>query len=123
MKPSSCTGAASTAVQRSRRPDERRRRLTDLYLRTNHFDRLVSRLESLARDLDNQRDITICLANAYSSAGDLGTARITLEGLVGDDSRDVQLLTQLVRLAELKEDFEGGHTAVSAAHERAGAFV
>jgi tetratricopeptide (TPR) repeat protein len=82
-------------------------RLTDLYLRTNHFDRLVSRLESMARELDNQRDITICLANAYSSAGDLGTARITLESLVGDDSRDVQLLTQLVRLAELEEDFEG----------------
>ena len=82
-------------------------RLTELYLRTNHFDRLVSRLETMQRDLDNQRDMTICLANAYSSAGDLGTARITLEGLVGEDSRDVQLLTQLVRLAELEEDFEG----------------
>ncbi len=82
-------------------------KLTDLYLRTNHFDRLVSRLETMQRDLDNQRDMTICLANAYSSAGDLGTARITLESLVGEDSRDVQLLTQLVRLAELEEDFEG----------------
>ena len=81
-------------------------RLANLYLRTNHFDRLVTRLETMARNFDRQRDMAICLANAHAAAGDLGSARITLEALITEDSRDVQLLSQLVRLSELEEDYE-----------------
>ena len=80
--------------------------LTELYLRTNHFDRLIRRLENRGKELNAQRDMKICLATAYNSAGDLGMARDTLQELLTEDSRDIQLLQQLSSLAEREGDLE-----------------
>lgn len=81
-------------------------RLADLYLRTNHFDRLISRLENRGKELNQQRDMTLCLSTAYQAAGDLGMARSTLESLLSEDSRDVDLLKQLSNAAEREDDLE-----------------
>jgi len=81
-------------------------RLTELYLRTNHLDRLVGRLNRQAAERNEKREMRFYLARAFRSAGDFGSARVELESLLGDDSRDTQLLTQLSELAESEEDFE-----------------
>ncbi|HTU17039.1 MAG TPA: DUF1583 domain-containing protein [Gemmataceae bacterium] len=79
-------------------------RLTELYLQNNQFDRLLERLERERREADKQREMTICLAQAYQAAGDLGTARQQLERLLAENSRDTQLLQQLSKLAENEGD-------------------
>ncbi|MHC4880503.1 MAG: tetratricopeptide repeat protein, partial [Planctomycetota bacterium] len=80
--------------------------MTELYLRTNHFDRLVDKLERLGRELDAERDMALCLAAAHRASGDFGTARETLEELLDEETRDTQLLAQLVQLAEAENDYE-----------------
>ncbi len=80
-------------------------KLADLYLQTNHFDRLVERLDRLRREANASRELTICLAQAYQSAGDFGTARQELERLLTQNVRDTQLLQQLSNLAESEGDF------------------
>ena len=47
-------------------------KLGELYLRANRFDQLVTRLQRLGRENNKVRDMAICLAAAYQSAGDLG---------------------------------------------------
>lgn len=79
-------------------------RLTSLYLQRNQFDRLVARLEREQREGDKQREMTICLAQAYSASGDFGTARQALERLLTSNARDGQLLQQLSMLAETEGD-------------------
>ncbi len=81
-------------------------KLTELYLQTNQFDRLLERLERQRREPNQQREMTICLAQAYQSAGDDGNARQELEKLLTDDTRDTQLLTQLVKLCETDGDLD-----------------
>ncbi|MBS0202102.1 MAG: DUF1583 domain-containing protein [Planctomycetes bacterium] len=81
-------------------------RLTELYLQTNQFDRLLERLERLRREPNQQRELTICLAQAYQSAGDDGNARQELEKLLTEETRDTQLLQQLVRLCEQDGDLD-----------------
>lgn len=81
-------------------------RLTELYLQTNQFDRLLERLERQRREPNQQREMTICLAQAYQSAGDDGNARQELEKLLTEDTRDTQLLQQLVKLCEQDGDLE-----------------
>ena len=81
-------------------------KLTELYLQTNQFDRLLERLENLRREPNQQREMTICLAQAYQSAGDDGNARQELEKLLTEDTRDTQLLQQLVKLCEQDGDLE-----------------
>lgn len=81
-------------------------RLAELYLQTNQFDRLLERLERQRREPDQHREMTICLAQAYQSAGDDGNARQELEKLLTDETRDVQLLMQLVKLCEQDGDLE-----------------
>lgn len=80
-------------------------RLADLYLQTNHFDRLLERLERGRREADQRREMTIALAQAYQSAGDFGMARQELETLLGNNTRDTTLLLQLSKLAESESDF------------------
>ena len=80
--------------------------LTELYLQTNQLDRLLERLERQRREPNQQREMTICIAQAYQSAGDDGNARQELEKLLTEDTRDVQLLTQLVKLCETDGDLE-----------------
>ena len=54
-------------------------RLTALYLQRNQFDRLISRLERQQREGNAERDMALCLAQAYTASEDYGTARQTLE--------------------------------------------
>src|SRR5581483_6602788 len=49
--------------------------ITRLYLENNQFGRLLERLERERRESDKVREMTMCLAQAYTTAGDLGTAR------------------------------------------------
>jgi tetratricopeptide (TPR) repeat protein len=79
-------------------------RLTELYMQMNQFDKLVERLERERREADKQREMTLCLAQAYQSAGDLGTARQQLERLLTENPRDTQLLGQLANLSENEGD-------------------
>lgn len=81
-------------------------RLTELYLQTNQFDRLLERLENRRREPNQQREMTICIAQAYQSAGDDGNSRQELEKLLTEDTRDTQLLQQLVKLCEQDGDLE-----------------
>ena len=81
-------------------------KLTELYLQTNQLDRLLERLERQRREPNQQREMTICLAQAYQSAGDDGNARQELEKLLTEDTRDTQLLQQLVKLCEQDNDLE-----------------
>lgn len=81
-------------------------RLTELYLQTNQFDRLLERLERLRREPDQHREMTICLAQAYQSAGDDGKARLELEKLLTPETRDTQLLQQLGKICEQEGDLE-----------------
>ena len=48
--------------------------------------------------------MTLCLAQAYQSAGDYGMARQELERLLSENTRDTQLLNQLSKLAEAESD-------------------
>ena len=79
-------------------------RLTALYLQRNQFDRLIARLERQGREADRQREMTICLAQAYSASGDFGTARGELERLLSTNPRDTKLLYQLSVLSESEGD-------------------
>src|SRR5262249_10478913 len=79
-------------------------RLTELYLQNNQLAGLLERLERERREADKQRELTICIAQAYQAAGDLGTARQQLERLLAENARDTQLLNQLSQLAESEGD-------------------
>ena len=87
-------------------------RLTDLYLQRNQLDRLFTRLQHQERDAapgaaqTKGRDVAICMAQAYASSGDLGSARAELERLLAADTRDTRLLQQLSKLAEEEGDLE-----------------
>ena len=81
-------------------------KLTELYLQTNQFDRLLERLERQRREPNQQREMTICIAQAFQTAGDDGNARQELEKLLTEETRDIQLLTQLVKLCEMDGDLE-----------------
>ena len=82
-------------------------KLTDLYLQLNQFDRLIERFERDRREEDLRRDMTICLAQAHHSAGDYGTARMELESLLSQETRDTNLLQQLSKLCEGGSDLDG----------------
>jgi tetratricopeptide (TPR) repeat protein len=84
-------------------------RLTELYLQRNQFDRLLGRLQreqAEGQAQQQQREVAICLAQAYASSGDLGMARSELERLLSANARDTQLLQQLSKLAEEEGDVE-----------------
>ncbi len=79
-------------------------RLTQLYLENNQLDRLLERLERERRESDKTREATLCLAQAFTTAGDLGTARQQLERLLTENTRDTHLLGQLSALCEQEGD-------------------
>src|SRR5262249_19805349 len=84
-------------------------RLTELYLQRNQFDRLLARLQreqSENPSQQQQRELAICLAQAYATSGDLGSARAALERMLSTNNRDTQLLQQLSKLAEEEGDLE-----------------
>ncbi|MDB5339573.1 MAG: tetratricopeptide repeat protein [Planctomycetaceae bacterium] len=80
--------------------------LTDLYLTTNHFDKLLERLERQRRaDPQQMRAATLCIAQAHQEAGDTSAARRELESLLTTDTRDTSLLQQLAKLGANEGDF------------------
>ncbi len=80
--------------------------LAEFALRANRFDQLVEKLEQHGRVSGQEKDASQCLATAYRVAGDLRSARQSLETLLLADNRDSQLLLQLSRLAEEDGDLE-----------------
>src|ERR1051325_8734774 len=44
-------------------------RITQLYLENNQFDRLLERLERERQDAEKNREMAMCIAQAYSTAG------------------------------------------------------
>ncbi len=88
-------------------------KLTELYLQRNQLDRLFTRLQHQEREAAaagagqaRSRDVAICMAQAYASSGDLGSARAELERLLATDTRDTRLVQQLSKLAEEEGDLE-----------------
>lgn len=79
-------------------------RLTQLYLEQNQFDKLMERLERERREQEKNRELTMCIAQAFQSAGDNGSARLQLERLLTENTRDTNLLAQLSGLSEVDGD-------------------
>jgi tetratricopeptide (TPR) repeat protein len=79
-------------------------RLAELCLTSNQFDRLLERLDHQRRETDKNREMTLCIAQAYQRAGDISAARQELERLLTEQSRDTALLFQLSQLAEAESD-------------------
>ncbi len=75
-------------------------KLTDLYLRSNRLDQLISRLEFRGREANDRRTAIDLTATAYQQAGDLGLAREALEGLLRESGRDTLLMERLVALVQ-----------------------
>ncbi len=80
--------------------------MVELYFRSNRFETLLTRLETIGREENKQRDATLWQVAAHQAAGDLGMARQILERLVREDTRDPKLLEQLVSLSKTEYDFE-----------------
>ena len=81
-------------------------KLVPLYSQINQFEKLVERLERERQDEDSRRGATICIAQAWQTAGDIAQAREELEGLLGENSKDTNLLNQLAKLCESDSDME-----------------
>ncbi|WP_158265343.1 DUF1583 domain-containing protein [Blastopirellula marina] len=81
-------------------------KLVPLYDQLNEFDALIERLDTARRNEDQRRAMTICIAQAYQSLGDIGAARTELEGLLSENTRDTNLLQQLAKLCESASDMD-----------------
>ncbi len=81
-------------------------KLTPLYQQINQLEKLIERLERDRREEEKRREMTICLAQAWQTSGDLGAARQELEGLLSEDTRDTQLLNQLAKLCQAASDID-----------------
>ena len=79
-------------------------RLADQYLQRSQLDRLIARLERELREPNQQRELSLCLAQAHAASGDYATARLELERLLATNPRDTPLLTQLSNLSEQEGD-------------------
>ncbi len=80
--------------------------LAPLYLRINQFDRMVAKLDRIGKEQKAERESTMWMATAHQAAGDIGSARDLLAKLLTEESKDTQLLSQLVKLAEAEFDLE-----------------
>ncbi len=74
--------------------------LSNLYLRSGQFSKLIERLELRSRELNLPTEMTRCIAMAYREAGDFRKSRETLERLMIDESQNVGLIKELRTLAE-----------------------
>ncbi len=81
-------------------------KLTELYLQTNQFEKLIERFERDRQEDEKHREMTICLVQAHNTAGDYGTARREMESLLNQESQDTNLLQQLSKLCEQGADLE-----------------
>jgi tetratricopeptide (TPR) repeat protein len=74
--------------------------LSNLALRSQQFGRLIERLELRSRELNLPTEMTRCLATAYREAGDFRKARQLLESLLAESPENVDMLRELLALAE-----------------------
>jgi predicted Zn-dependent protease len=74
--------------------------LSNLYLRSNQFEKLIDRLERRSRDLNLPLEMTRCIAIAWREAGDFRKSRETLEQLLIHDPANVDGLKELVVLSQ-----------------------
>ncbi|MCU0709255.1 MAG: tetratricopeptide repeat protein, partial [Pirellula sp.] len=81
-------------------------KLANLYLQVNQLEKLIERLERERQDEDNRRSATICIAQAWQTAGDVSEARKELEGLLGENTKDTNLLSQLAKLCQADADMD-----------------
>ncbi len=81
-------------------------KLGELYERKADLDRLVSRIEARGREKSDMRTATLLTAEMYRSVGDFGIAQDTLRPLLAENPRDVDLLTQMVSLANQSDDVD-----------------
>jgi tetratricopeptide (TPR) repeat protein len=80
--------------------------LSNLYLRSNQFPKLIERLELRSRELNLPTEMNRCIATAYREAGDFQKAATTLELLLTDSLLDSEVLRSMAQLAEEGEDYE-----------------
>ena len=59
--------------------------MADQYLQRNQLDRLIGRLERELREPNQQRELSLCLAQAHAASGDYATARVELERLLASE--------------------------------------
>ena len=74
--------------------------LSNLYLRSNQFPKLIERLELRSRELNLPTEMTRCIATAYREAGDFRKARETLERFLIDTPNDPGVLRELLTFVE-----------------------
>src|SRR5262249_22782330 len=63
----------------------------ELNLQTNECDKLTGRLGRARQEDEKHREMTICLAEAYNTSGDYGTARREMESLLNQETQDTNL--------------------------------
>ncbi|HEV3165277.1 MAG TPA: tetratricopeptide repeat protein, partial [Isosphaeraceae bacterium] len=80
--------------------------LADLYLAQGKFEGLADKLRQLRRAQEDQTMLTLCLIEAYRHAEDFESARRELADLLVRRPNDVQVLEQLLALAEAMQDLE-----------------
>ncbi len=81
-------------------------KLTGLYVRRNRTDQLFDRLNRMKNEQKDKREMSLCLAQAHRSTGDFGSARKTLEDMLSENTKDTQLLQQLISLSENEDNLE-----------------
>ncbi len=74
--------------------------LAELHLRTNSFENLIQRLDSIGEQPGRQRSMAFCLADAWLVADRSDLARDALKPLLTEDTQDIELLQQLSVLYE-----------------------
>ncbi|XZE19650.1 DUF1583 domain-containing protein [Pirellulaceae bacterium SH449] len=81
-------------------------KLVPLYSQLNQIDKLFERLERERQEEDNRRGVTISIAQAWQTLGDIAEARKELEGLLSENTRDTNLLNQLAKLCQDDADMD-----------------
>lgn len=81
-------------------------KLVPLYSQINQIDKLFERLQRERQEEDERRSATICIAQAWQTAGDISEARKELEGLLGENTKDTNLLNQLAKLCQDDADID-----------------
>lgn len=80
--------------------------LASLYGRKGDFDRLLGRLELRGRESSDMRTATLLISEAHRAMDDFGSASAALEPLLAENTRDAELITQLVDLSQAADDLE-----------------
>jgi tetratricopeptide (TPR) repeat protein len=81
-------------------------KLVPLYLQLNQLDKLFERLQRERQEEESRRSATICIAQAWQTAGDIAEARRELEGLLSENTKDTNLLNQLAKLCQEDADMD-----------------